>query len=533
LAFAMPLVLLSLLPLAGLAGWLLIGRPAAVRVPFVALWPRDRRGPTARARRRLPPLPILLLWLAAVLGVLALARPTIHGSAAGRSLPISVVVDRGASMRASDRDAVQLLALRDALLADDADPVASFNLVVAREPARPIDLSDLSADTLRDAPATSSRESASLLRARVRERLAAGDELVIVLTDQTLEGFDPSRVLAVAPPTPIGNAGIARVSVANGEAMVEVAGDVPDDAVPLVVRVGGLEQRASVSRASPAAFVALPGESADAIEVRLEIADAVDADDVAFVARRSRPARVVQVGAVSPMLRRWIEAYTSSRPAADASAGVVAVSESADAIPRGPSLVVVPRERPTDADARTQAAHPLLDALDLADVPLAEIDVPAGEWVVLARDRDARPVLAVREQQGTRSVRMGLQVEQASRSPAAIALLASAADWIGGVASAWEAVPIASLPADAAAIDPTRAGEAGLYRLASGEVVAAMAPVAASRVGVAEELATASARWQAVATRSRSVPLAPALLLLSALVAAAALARAALPVGRS
>src|SRR5215207_6043201 len=78
MTFLSPLWLLALIPWAGVALWLLVGRNPRVAVPFIELW-NDSDAPRRRVSRALrrPPAAIVCALLAMLLALVAAAKPAL------------------------------------------------------------------------------------------------------------------------------------------------------------------------------------------------------------------------------------------------------------------------------------------------------------------------------------------------------------------------------------------------------------------------------------------------------------------------
>src|SRR3954466_7166212 len=78
MTFVSPLWLLALIPWAGVALWLLVGRNPRVAVPFIELW-NDSDAPKRRASRALrrPPAAMVCALIAMLLALVAAAKPVV------------------------------------------------------------------------------------------------------------------------------------------------------------------------------------------------------------------------------------------------------------------------------------------------------------------------------------------------------------------------------------------------------------------------------------------------------------------------
>src|SRR5215207_6429373 len=113
MTFLSPLWLLALIPWAGVALWLLVGRNPRVAVPFIELW-NDSDAPKRRASRALrrPPAAMVCALLAMLLALVAAAKPAlVRGrsvtSQAAPKIPENVAIVRVA-VRETPRPAVMV-----------------------------------------------------------------------------------------------------------------------------------------------------------------------------------------------------------------------------------------------------------------------------------------------------------------------------------------------------------------------------------------------------------------------------------------
>src|SRR5215831_12048877 len=93
-----PLYLIALIPWVVIAIWLLRGARESSRVPFLPLWRGAEAQPRTHRQLRLPPIPIALALLAALIAILAAARPTFTTSSL--NTPLTLIIDRGLTMSA-------------------------------------------------------------------------------------------------------------------------------------------------------------------------------------------------------------------------------------------------------------------------------------------------------------------------------------------------------------------------------------------------------------------------------------------------
>ena len=400
--FLAPIALIALLIPAAiyLVHWL-FGSRRRLRVSAVFLWADLPHASMGRARRRWPPITLLLVLqlLAATLAALALGRPA---TASDPPRHLALILDAGASMQATDVaptrfDAARARALdllaglgpadevsviragHDATLVSSGTPSAARD---ALEGIRP----GASSSAIREALALASTQIATtpqhhgqiVLLSDVAwpapapvGPLAAAVEVVAVGGGSDNQAVDNLQVRM----DPNGRAQTAFVEIGNfADHAVRVPLRLTADGAPLDERQVDLPARAR-SRLS----IPLPVD-AHHIVVRLTGHDSLALDDVAEANAPGGPPRdVVVLGRVTDGLRRALESVPSLhvRPAdasvvSPAELTVLAGSLPAN-LPTGPLLLIDPPSNSgrllgvgLGSGARAQEAHPLLQGLDLA-----------------------------------------------------------------------------------------------------------------------------------------------------------------------
>jgi hypothetical protein len=410
LTFAQPLWLLGLLPVLLLGAWLLIGQPTPATVPFLNLWPRRRVGPTSRARRRLPPIAVLLIWIALLLAAMALAMP--QWRQARGALPVTVIIDGGTGV-SDARQAANIASLASTI----ADPRIGLNVLRGDGSATRETIDALS-------PRDTLTLTESTLRSRLASRLRESDDLIVVISDRAME-IDLPRVFRITAGSPLINSRVVRIAGAHGQAMIEVESSSPD-AGAIVARIAAeqtLDVEIPLSGGRGVAFIPLPG-AMDSIGVQLLVEDDVPADDTATLERVARSARPEQDGELPAPIVRFLQAYRAER-GADRSAMPVRVTTSDPG--DGPAL----RVSPTIADAPAAVQdHAILRGLSAGSLPIGGLAGSTEGWAIIA-DIGGRPAIAVRSVPAAQ-VWIGLDIERAATSPEAIALLTRAIDWAAG-----------------------------------------------------------------------------------------------------
>lgn len=326
--FAAPWFLTLLIPLIGVAVWLMSRRGESADVPFVHLWPRDA-APMGRSWRlgRLP-LWIALLLLGALAAILSAADLRI-GSRIER--PVTLIVDRGVNMSAIDRDGRNVLQQ----IRNEIEPYAiAPKRIILVPPAE-----DVSPENWRSEIANlkmSAVDSSEMLNASIDAALRESDRPVLVLTNQDVPKRD--RVIVAAPESPPGfNCGIVHFAAGNGQVMIRVIGN-QSRQVRLRVRSGEVNVDRGVSISadqSQDVFFDLPafGES---ISAEIVEPDVIAADNFAWLARSASWAAIeVRPGAPAAVSRMAV-VYAKHREA-DRS-NIVAVTS--DAAVNGAAVVI-------------------------------------------------------------------------------------------------------------------------------------------------------------------------------------------------
>lgn len=487
MTFLAPLWLLSLLPWLAVTVWLLRKRRRPTAIPFIDLWQRGPEAPPKPARNYAPPpVPLALAMLAMLLALLAAAEPGIRGRA-GR--PVTIVVDRGASMSAggprfldASKDVVVELGRRRF-----AGRV-NLSFVAAAGPVRTDAAGWLPHVARAKRTAISTGPS---LWATVARRLAESDDPVLAVTDQP-SALSDERLIVVGPPeVRFRNVGIAHVAARESpRPQVMVTVESTSRAESLTVRVcsGGQDTLARLE-ASPSAsgrrnlFVDVP-VLGPVLDVRLDTLDDAPADDRAWLVRQGNWPRVEAHAAFPAALDRFITAYASGRPPVEASPRVRVVERLAEAAGEEPAVVLAApsRWRAGSVGAVEVVSHPITRSVQFPASPDVVVDpaAPAGWTPVVTFG--GKIAVAVREAPA-RQVWVGIGLDAWSRTPSFVVFWANVFEWLGGGAvsytyhspgtlgSEWQ--PVADGPADLM-------GESGLwpglYQRAGGGLRAVNAP---------------------------------------------------------
>ena len=406
MTFLVPLALGALLVPAAiyLVHWF-FGSRRRLRVSAVFLWVDLPRASTGRSRRRWPPLTLLLLLqlLAAVLAVVALARPATPSEPPRH---LALVLDASGSMQATDVAPTRFDAARASGMDRLAALVPSDLVSVVRAGREATLLSSGTPDSARAAlvaaqPGTSVpalREALALASSQVAATPERRGQIVL-LTDAAWPAPDPIGPLAapvevVAVGGGSDNQAITNLSVRMDPtgraqtAFVEL-GNLADHAarIPMRLTADGApldERQVDVAaRTRTRLSIPLPVDARH-ITVRLLGRDSLALDDVVETTAPGGPPRdVLVVGRASDSLRRALESIPALhvRPPSIVPAEgrqnqpdltVLAGSLPAE-LPPGPLLLIDPPSTSgrllgvgLGNGARIQAAHPLLQGLDLA-----------------------------------------------------------------------------------------------------------------------------------------------------------------------
>jgi hypothetical protein len=424
MTFLAPLALLALPLWLGLAIWALRRRSGQQtrHVPDIRLWQVDSVAATPRLRGR-PPIPIVLLLLAALLMILAGARPRLD--AWPTRVTGLLLVDRSASMRAGD--ALEQAQARWQTVADGSGLRVDLQRVEAVD---------------------------------VRDAIPRSPMPVVVLTDRP--GDLPEGVLVVPPAQPPKNVAVTKVGVGDDAAvLVDVRSDarVVTGPIRVVLHAGETEVETLVdpppADGSTQAVLRLPdpgpvGSSvprAFTIEIMAED-DQWPGDDVARVERRHPMPRLTADGMIPRAVRRFVEAWESSRPR-DASAATVDLSRQVvwdeTVAEAGPGPVVRVDDDPRLDAMLTAIDWSSLDGLRVAAVP------QAGRWRPAVVKGD-RWLVATEDGASGRRVWIGFEAADLAGELEFVRFWAAVVEWLAGGEPGWRVtLPArASVPAASA-----------------------------------------------------------------------------------
>jgi hypothetical protein len=445
MGFATPIYLLLLIPWTAAVVWVLLGRTRYAHVSSLQFWESTDVAAAPRRALRKPPLPIVMMLLAALLAVLAAAGLGWRGSVGKR---LTVIVDRGvlsAAAIAKDPAAVhrQLLATAPANTPIDL-------VLMPGDAIRETDVSDIGTDLAHLRP--SGTDTTKTLPQTVMRELARTGQEIVVISAQPLAIDDP-RVHVLQPPTSLANAGIDVFAVTEGttpQALVRVFNATAQARATL--RVNGVETPIDLPSAGESRdyFVDLPSLPRTATAT-LVIADDIAADNVAYLAQRQSWPRLEPTAPLSPGLRRLVDVYARQRPPNDASRRVI-VTETSNAPPADVAAAVVATPgagaKVRFAPVSAETGHPLVrDVAWQRLVKDATIQPPKGNgWKTIVR-ADEQPLVAIRENP-SRQVWVAIDSPAWSQEADYVVFWTNVFDWLGGGAANYATEPAGDLPAD-------------------------------------------------------------------------------------
>lgn len=317
-----PVWLIGLLPWVAAAAYLLRGYRPVRRVPFLAIWPKEASA-SPRSRRQLPRLSVVLLLLAALLAVVALARPAIR--APRHPAPPALLVDRGMSALPAERYRRLVIAVCAAL--EPCDP--SVPMTVRFLPGTDVSCTVATLrETLLSRPPEPVDVSAELPLALAQLR-AAEVPVLLVSGTQLPRGIPEGWLLVLRDSEPLRNAGIESGSFVlspSPQLMLRLYNN--SSAWASEVEIKGWEgSRIDVTPTlSLTRTVELPHEGEVAprfvelspdlrqgrapaiLSVRLTSRDDVAADDELWLVRQRAPIQPAQRG-LPPELSKLLRAY--------------------------------------------------------------------------------------------------------------------------------------------------------------------------------------------------------------------------------
>jgi len=439
--FLSPWWLTLLAPWAALLLWIMWGRRQRQTVPFLDLWPREEAQQERRRAFEPPPLGVSLALLAALLAIVALARPVVGGGKIG----LTVVVDHSPRMAGRFESSLQ---------------------DIQRE-LQSAGLSDATVVYAPDAPG---------VRRAVRSALDEAGA-AILLSDTPTPDDVGAGVVRVAPNAVTQNVGLVSIGMRATPVpavMVRVRNDSSNGRIELVV--GTTRQWIDLPPAgSERSYFGDMGEVTERTDVELIVADDFPADNAALVRRTRAWPRVRLDSAPSPAAARVIGAYAILRPPSDSSPLLRVVSSIEDA--RDTPAIVVPAvdSVPMQTGTILTDDHPVNIEIRwdvLASASVAPVAPPGWQPVASA---GGRTLLAVR-QNPARRVWIGFVSPEFERDPAFVLLWTNLLDWAGTGGDAFAVDGVLNVKFDA---PPTPAWEEELQSMLTERRRRSIVPVVA------------------------------------------------------
>lgn len=487
MTFLSSIWLLALIPWAAFTLWMLVGRRRRQWVPFLPLWdaPEEIRKPKKGLEP--PPLSLVLVLLAILLGVLSMSQPhlwtpgQLHDS--GR---ITLVVDRGASMSALVNGKP-----RYANLAAEVSPQLLNHFGQGS-----VDLIDVvSSDTSHTDRSSwaaqvqqwkrTALDTAQLLKTTLQQRLQQG-EPVILLSDRDL-GLSNEQFLQIKPTTPVQNAGIIVLASRPGQVMATLRAT-SGMTRTLTLRAGDktVQKQVTLQPNLPQSIFIDLDTPADVIEASLEPSDDFEADNRAWLTRQQSPPTIEPRTALPEELRRVIQVYARHRPTSDSSPKLpIARPGDLKADEPGVLLAAISGTEAPQGEI-TARPHPLLKGVDDWHAVSASASLtssPPGEgWTKLVWTGN-RTLVAVKEGD-IRQTWIGFDSRSFARTPAFVIFWTNVFDWTAGGNEGFSASPISQsdqvmhrLAPEKLATDIDPAHWPGLFDTGSGKLAQNTSPV--------------------------------------------------------
>jgi hypothetical protein len=433
MSFAAPIWLFGLVPWTALAAWLLTGRRAEARVPFVHLWPTSAAPVRTRRSMQAPPIALVCLLLAVLLAVLAAAQPQVARSADARL--VTLVVDLGVTSPLKDLGNLELKPAR-VLLVNADKPMET-------------DASDW-----RDASGTlTSIPTVDAVRAAVNDALASDDRPVVVVSNQRLDIDDgDARVIQITSPSPLENVGIAHVAARGRQVMVTVRNQSSRTSAELVVASEGTERRQPIElppRGGETSFFVEPPTIGRVVSVELRAPDDVAVDNRAWLVRQPTSPELEPRGDLPAELTRVIDAYRKLRPSGDGSRRVAVTTSPAD----GPAALLASggASDPVPPGRLQVADHPVTANVEWSSVVggvARTTERPAGGGWTPIVSAGEHALVAVREEPA-RQVWVGFDSDTWPRDASFVIFWTNVFEWLGhGGAEEFVAEPVQRLSSE-------------------------------------------------------------------------------------
>jgi hypothetical protein len=430
-----PVWLLALLPWAALTAWVLVGRRRRQSVPFLPLWeaPEEIRRPKKGFEP--PPFALVLALIAALIALLALARPQLtFAKTRTADRTWTVLLDRGASTSAKSPSGQPRFV--------EAARTLAQALSARRESIR-LDLHDVPTSTgWQGPPADLAGALTALPRtaANTRDELRAAVDasasrgaLVLLLSDHDLGPLPPS-VIQIRPDTTPHNAGIVALARRPSQVMITLAATHATSRT-LVLQSGDrtVRQNVDLPAAGQRNLFLNFDPATDTLEARLEgPADDLEADDRAWLVRHRSWPTLEPRSPLPDELRRMIDVYRRYRPAAEDSPRI-ALGRPGDIKADEPAVLLAPAVGPESAHTDIRPTpHPVITGVDwsgLSSGPSLSADHPPEGWTIVLRAGE-HALIAVRDGD-VRQVWVGFESRAFARTPGYVVFWTNVFNWLG------------------------------------------------------------------------------------------------------
>jgi hypothetical protein len=301
MSFLSPIWLVLLLPWALLAIHLFTGQRERVAVPFLPLWDKTISAPKAKRSFRAPPLPIMLLLAAMLLAIVGAAGPSFVWSVRNAA---TLIIDRGVTMSTEARWPSEPKRAEDMMYASGYGELI-YTLVPGTAELNQVVLK---------IPNPSAENSQNALNDAVRNALGDTEDPVVIVSDQMVSNANP-RIVQMTPNDAVHNVGIVSVSARatpKAQVMVRVRNQSDLTGATITARSGDAVQSQQIQLPAREGeqnyFIDLP-KLEDVVEVKIDAADDLPIDNVAWLVRRQAWPKIEPVDPLPAEVQRMIEVY--------------------------------------------------------------------------------------------------------------------------------------------------------------------------------------------------------------------------------
>lgn len=485
--FAAPWWLIGLAPWGALAVWLLRGRRRRVRVPFIVFWKNAEKTEPPRRGFQWPPAWVVLAMVAALLAILGAGRPHSRWPAGGQT--ITVIVDRGITMSAGNEPLFRQAARQvQEQLAKELSSWTTVDLIDI--PGRETTARVSSWKSLVDAMPVTAIDTRDALIATVHQKLKESTGLVIAISDQRIDIFDP-RLIQCPPSTPVDAILISRIAARDkpvAQIMVELLNESARPKATVQITTDNQTSSRAVDlppRGQRANYFFDPKGLGDRVEATV-IDGGAPANNHAWLVREGSYPKIQIETALDPAIQRMIDVYSQNRPPTTGAETVRVCGSLQDLPDDGTGIVVAPARESVRPQSLSFASHPILEHVDPKSIPADGLTISAASppgWTPLISTGDR--ILAAYRTKPHRAVWIGFDSPAWERRPDFVIFWANLLDWVGSGGQGYISHPLTDVNPAWQMISPTGLSPApvsgqwpGLYKNPSdGQIVAVNAPV--------------------------------------------------------